>query len=218
MILGIFGAGGLGREVHIIAKKIKAEKHCWEDIVFVDDDELITQVLGIKCYTFDAFINAFDDVEIAIAIGEPAIREAVFNKVKDKGIRIATLVHPGIYIDETTRIGEGSVICEGVTITSCVTIEENVYIHPHAVIGHDIHIGAHSMIGSNSEIGGDNKLGTRVYMGFMSGTKEGLTIGDGAIISAGGIVFRDVEPDMIMVGNPARAMKKNDGQGVFHRK
>ena len=73
------------------------------------------------------------------------------------------------------------------------------------------------MIGSNSEIGGDNKLGKRVYMGFLSGTKEGLKIGDDVIISAGGIVFRDVEPNMIMVGNPARAMKKNDGQGVFHR-
>lgn len=218
MVLGVFGAGGLGREVNIIARKINALEHRWEEIIYLDDDENIQNVYGAPCLTLKAAAEKYHEkLTAVIAIGEPATREKIYLKLKDMGISLATLIHPGVYIDETTKVGEGCVICEGVTITSAVTIDDNVYIHPHAVIGHDIHVGKHSMIGSNSEIGGDNKLGERVYMGFMSGTKEGLTIGSDVIISAGAIVFRNIEPNYIVVGNPARPMKKNDGQGVFHR-
>ena len=215
MILGVFGAGGLGREVYIIAKKINAVDHRWDDIVLVDDNQSITQVLDIKCYTLDQFIHMFQDSELAIAIGEPAIRQEVYNKVKKKGLRIATLIHPGTYIDETTKIGEGTVICEGCTITSCVRVGINCYIQPHAVIGHDIHIGNHCVIGSLVQIGGASEIGDRTFFGFLVGTKQGLKIGKDVICSGGAMVFRDLPDDVIVVGNPARVVKKNENKKVF---
>ena len=218
MILGIYGASGLGREVEIIARKINNLEHRWEKIVFVDDNESITEVLGIPSYTFVKALEVFgNDLEISIAIGEPATREKVYNKVKASDVGLATLIHPGVYIDESSRIGEGVTVCEGVTTTSCIVLEDNVYIQPHAVIGHDIHVGKHSIIGSNVEIGGANEIGERVFIGFMVGTLQGLTIGDDAEISAGSIVFRDVEPGMIVMGNPARVIRRNDGRGVFKK-
>ncbi len=218
MILGIYGASGLGREVEIIARKINAIEHCWEKIVFVDDNESIKEVLGVPSYTFADATTEFKDLEITIAIGEPVIREKLYNKVKDKGIKLATLIHPGVYIDKSSKIGEGVTICEGVTTTSCVVLEDNVYVQPHAVIGHDIHIGKHSVVGSNVEIGGANIIGERVFIGFMVGTLQGLKIGDDVEISAGSIVFRDIEPGMIVMGNPARVIRKNEGRGVFTKK
>lgn len=215
MILGIYGASGLGREVEIIAKKINRIERRWEKIIFVDDNESITEVQGIPNYSFSKAKEMFPELEISIGIGEPMIREKIYNKIKGNGVELATLIHPGIYIDESCKIGEGVTICEGVTITSSVILEDNVYIQPHAVIGHDIHIGRHSIIGANTEIGGANTIGNRVFIGFMAGTLQGLTIGDDAEISAGSIVFRDVEPSVIVMGNPARIIRRNEGQGVF---
>ena len=38
MVLGIYGASGLGAEFLGLAEKINEEKNSWEEIVFVDDD------------------------------------------------------------------------------------------------------------------------------------------------------------------------------------
>ncbi len=216
--LGVFGAGGSGREVNIIARKINAMEHRWERIVYIDDNEEIKEVLGVPAYTFDAAKAQFDELEVSIAIGEPAVRERIYQKVQDSGIHLATLIHPGVYIDESCRIGEGVTICEGVTITSCVCLEDNVYVQPHSVIGHDIHIGRHTMVGANVEIGGADRIGERVFIGFLAGTLQGLTIGDDVEISAGSLVFRDIEPGMIVMGNPARVIRRNEGRGVFTRR
>ena len=218
MILGIYGASGLGREVNIVARKINAIENRWEKIIYIDDNESITDVLGVPSYTFKKACELFPDLEVSIAIGEPKTRQVVYEKVKDSGVKLATLIHPGVYIDETSKIGDGVTVCEGVTTTSCVVLEDNVYVQPHAVIGHDIHIGKHSIVGSNAEIGGANIIGERVFIGFMVGTLQGLKIGDDVEISAGSIVFRDIEPGMIVMGNPARVIRRNEGQGVFTKK
>lgn len=218
MILGVFGASGLGREVNIIARKINEIERRWEKIIYVDDNESITDVLGVPSYSLNKARELFSELEVSIAIGEPATREKIYHRLREVGIKLATIIHPGIYIDESTIVGKGVTICEGCTITSRVCLEDNVYIQPHAVIGHDIHIGKHSVIGANSEIGGANHIGKRVFMGFMVGTLQGLTIGDDVEIAAGSIVFRNIEAGMIVMGNPARVIRKNEGHGVFTKR
>ena len=215
MVLGIYGAGGLGREVYILAKKINNLKHCWDEIVFIDDVNDISEIQGKKVFKFVDLIKEHLNLEIVIGVGEPSVRQAMFNKVKEYNNNLATLIHPGIYIDETTTIGEGVIICEGVTITCDVIINDNAYIQPHAVIGHDITIGKHSVIGSNCQIGGRCKIGDRVFMGFLSGIKEDITVGNDVICAAGAIVFRDLQDEVIAVGNPARIMKKNEEKRIF---
>lgn len=215
MILGIFGASGLGREVEIVARKINTIEKRWEQIVFIDDNNEIHDVLGRPCLRYNEAREKYNNLEISIAIGEPMTRSKIYSRVKNDGIKLATLIHPGVLIDDSTRIGEGVTICEGTTVTSCTTIEDNVYIQPRACVGHDIRIGKHSTIGSHAVIGGGNNIGERVFMGFLSGTIQGLTIGDDAEIAAGAIVFRDVEPRMIVMGNPAKVIRRNEGRGVY---
>lgn len=217
MLLAIYGAHGLAREVYIIARKINQLYHRWNEYCFIDDINEITEVNGVKVYKFNELLNKKEkkDIEVVIAVGEPSVRDFMYHKVKDEGISLATLVHPGVYIDETTTIGEGVVIAEGVTITANVEIGNNTYIQAHAVIGHDIRIGQHTVIGSNCQIGGGDQIGDRVFMGFLSGITDHISIGSDSIISAGAIVFRELPEGVIAVGNPARIMKKNEAKKVF---
>lgn len=217
MILAIYGAHGLAREVYIIARKINHIYQRWSEYCFIDDINEIEEVNKVKVYKFSELMKEREknDIEVVVAVGEPSVRELMYRKVKDEGIRLTTLIHPGVYIDETTTIGEGVVIAEGVTITANVEIGANTYIQPHAVIGHDIKIGQHTVIGSNCQIGGGDYIGDRVFMGFLSGTTDHISIGNDSIISAGAIVFKELPEGVIAVGNPARIMKKNTEKQVF---
>ena len=54
----------------------------------------------------------------------------------------------------------------------------------------------------------DTVVGHDVWIGHGSVIMPGVTIGSGAIIAAASVVVRDVEPYMIVGGNPARPIRK----------
>ena len=55
---------------------------------------------------------------------------------------------------------------------------------------------------------GDVIIGNDVWIGLNTTILSGVTIGDGAIIAAGSIVTKDVDPYAIVGGNPAKVIKK----------
>lgn len=215
--LGIYGAGGLAREVLELAKTINDIEHRWDDYVFVDIEPSDHLLNGTQIVSEEYVFEYKNDIEAVIAVGEPALRNKIYDKIIARNVKLTNLIHPDVRISETTTLGKGVVVCAGTVITCNVTIDDNVYIHPHATIGHDICIGKHSNIGANTEIGGANILGERVFMGFLSGTVQGIEIGDDVEISAGAIVFRNVDQGLIVMGNPARVIRKNNGTGVFRK-
>ena len=60
------------------------------------------------------------------------------------------------------------------------------------------------VVGEKRPVIGDN---VRVATGAI--VIGGITIGDNVIIGAGAVVVKDVPPDCVVVGNPARIVKKN---------
>lgn len=55
---------------------------------------------------------------------------------------------------------------------------------------------------------GDTTIGNDVWIGTEALIMPGVSIGDGAIISARAVVTKDVEPYSIVGGNPAKLLKK----------
>jgi len=50
----------------------------------------------------------------------------------------------------------------------------------------------------------------RSWIGFNAIVLKGVTIGEGSVVGAGAVVTRDVQPNTIVVGNPARIIKSID--------
>ncbi len=61
---------------------------------------------------------------------------------------------------------------------------------------------------SDLPLKGDTVIGNDVWIGQNAVILPGVHIGDGAIIGANSVVGSDVEPYSIVVGNPARAIRK----------
>lgn len=58
--------------------------------------------------------------------------------------------------------------------------------------------------------GGDVIIGDRVWIAYRAIILPGVTIGEGAVVGAGSVVTKDVEPYTIVAGNPARFVKKRN--------
>lgn len=217
MILGIYGAGGLGREVYELALIINDASNRWSRIVFIDDADHVEDFRNIPIYKFTEFrkTNQKENVEVCIAVGEPVIRQILYDKLRADGVDFATLVHPDVSIPRSSTIGLGTIICKFVSITCDVCIGENVYIHPMSCIGHDAIIGKGSVIGSFVDIAGSCVVGENVFLSINVVMKQGISIGDNTIVGLASVVHRDLPSSVIALGNPARPMKNNEGKSVF---
>ena len=217
MILGIYGAGGLGREVYELAKLTNSYNNYWQEIFFIDDGEIINNPRNALILKFKNLKEKFnlEDIEVCIAIGEPYVRKEIFLKLLSKKISITTLVDPDVSIPDSTKIGAGTIICKYVSITSDVKIGKNVYVHPMACIGHDSQIGDHSIISSYVDVTGECIIGSETFLAIGTIMKQQVKIGSGCILGMGSVVYNNISDNLIAMGNPARPMKKNEEKKVF---
>lgn len=216
MILGIYGAGGFGREVLELVKIINEREKVWDDFVFIIDGAGGNTINDVMVCSYEEAINKYkDNLEISIGIGEPAVREKLFAKIKKDGIEAATLIHPDVYIPKTTKIGKGVTIQYGCFISCNVEIEDYVYIQPQVNVGHDDILKKGCVLSGLSNLAGHVNIGEYTYVGLSSAFKEGISVGNYSIIGMYSAVYKDIPDEMIAMGNPARPMKKNEEHHVF---
>lgn len=105
-----------------------------------------------------------------------------------------------VYIDAGVTIGDRCKIQNGVSVYHGVTVEDDVFLGPYAVLTNDKVPRAFNQ---------DWKVvPTLIKKGASIGANAtivcGVTIGEYAMVAAGSVVTKDVEPYSLVVGNPAR--------------
>lgn len=125
-----------------------------------------------------------------------------------------------------TEMGEGSVVNTPLTAIRPhnVKIGKNVIVMPGCLMmsAGGITIGDETMIAANVQLISNNHdlyerqiitckpihIGKNVWIGAGATILPGVRIGDNAIVGAASVVTKDVEADTIVVGNPARCIKR----------
>lgn len=212
MILAVYCAGGLGREIIELARSI----HRWDKIVFVDDITENKICREAEVMRFSEIERFRGELEFVIANGEPSVRELLYGKIKAAGYPMATLIGPHCRILPETEIGEGCIL-GNCNISTHVRLGANLLINAGAIIGHDVAIKDHSIISSGTFLGGGTQIGKRVYIAPGALVKDRIKIGDDAIVGLGAVILRNVRAESIMIGNPAKKWGENSEKTVFHR-
>ena len=109
-------------------------------------------------------------------------------------------------IGKRCKISSHTFICEG------VTIEDNVFVGHGVAFINDIYPRATTAEGGPQTEADWKVEPTLVKKGASIGSGATIlakvTIGENAIVGAGSVVTRDVPPNTIVAGNPARLLRK----------
>lgn len=134
------------------------------------------------------------------------------------GVLIADLatVREDVTIGNFTIIGANATIENRVTIGARCKIQSKVYLCPYSEIGDDCFL-APCVSASNDNFAGRWKERTKYFKGvtIKNGGRiavnatilPGRVIGEDGMVGAGSVVTRDVEPGIVVCGNPAKPLR-----------
>jgi len=148
----------------------------------------------------NVFIHNTADVSKEAIIGE---NTKIWNlaQVREKAeIGKNCIISKNVYIDAEVKIGDNVKIQNNVNVYHGVTIEDDVFCGPSMTFTNDMFPRAF-----NQEWGITNTL---IKKGASIGANAtivcGITIGEYAMIGAGSVVTKNVEPYALVYGNPAK--------------
>ncbi len=90
-----------------------------------------------------------------------------------------------------------------------VMFPEKISVGRNTVIGYNTTILAHEYLIKEYRLG-EVQIGSEVMIGANTTILPGIKIGDGAIVSAGTLVHKDVPPGAFVGGNPMRVIYTKD--------
>lgn len=128
-------------------------------------------------------------------------------QLKNYKLDFETLIHPGINTHNVT-IGSGVIIHESVILESNVEIDDFSVVCSGAIICHESKIGEYSFISSGVKIAGLVKVASQVTILIGATVTARVEVAQKTTISAGSVVFENTEPNTVIMGNPAKTIKK----------
>lgn len=202
----IVGAGGFGREIaqHVADLPLGHEVTLGG---FVDDNLHALQgfrdgppMLGaIDSYRFGA------DDHFIVAVGDPSLRSVLAARLKGRGARFMTLVHPTAVVARTARLGAGCVVGPHAYIGPDTHLGEMAVVNIYGSLGHDASVGDFCVLSPYATLNGGAALEREVFVGTHATITGGRRVGERSKVAAGAVVYQDVEPRSLAAGNPARA-------------
>ncbi|WP_272492482.1 acyltransferase [Cognataquiflexum nitidum] len=118
------------------------------------------------------------------------------NYLRFRGVKIGknTMISLGAKVDThrgKVSIGDNCLITSGVKILS--------------------HDGASRLINKDDFGYGEVKIGNNVFLGVNAVVLRDVTKGNNSVVAAGAIVTKDVPPQSVVAGNPAKIIKTLEG-------
>ncbi len=226
--LAIIGTGGFGREVLWASREKEPDEHdllgerylsgtpvpSIMSIAFVDDSIDLKGKMVCGTPVLGAIEEAQDDnymfpTVFICGVGSNLLRRTFVQRV-EKAFgedRFYTIIHRSVEKSIFVEIGVGTVICAGATLTTQVVIGDHVNLNIDSTVSHNSVIEDYVNVSPGVHISGHCTLKEGCDIGTGANIMPHSVIGENSIIGAGACVTKDVPPNSVAVGVPARVVK-----------
>ena len=114
----------------------------------------------------------------------------------------------GVVIGNNVEIGANNTVVQG-TLKNTI-ISDYVKTDDHVHIAHNVKIGERTIITACAEISGSVIIGSDCWLGPNCSIMNDITIGNKVLVGLGAVVIKSVPDKVVVAGNPARILRKNE--------
>jgi len=203
----ILGTGVHGLEMAEIVRRINRERATWNLLGYIAADSQARRVGEIWCgLRVLGRLPVIEEHPDALLVPDnefpheaPLARE-----------RLTSLVDPSTFVSPAARIGLGCVIYPNSFVGHNAVLGERVFALAGSVVNHDDVLEDRVVLCSHVSLAGHVHVEADCYLGQACTVRQFVRIGRNSLIGMGSVVLRDVEPDSVMVGNPARRLRERE--------
>jgi hypothetical protein len=142
----------------------------------------------------------------------PGHRQAAAAEAARLGFaKAATLIDPTAVLPRAFTAGEGSYVNAGCVFGTGCVFGPFALINRGANIGHHARFGRFVSVGPGAVIAGGVTVGDGAVIGSGAVLLPGVSVGANAVVGAGAVVARAVDPATLVLGNPARVVRRSGG-------
>jgi sugar O-acyltransferase (sialic acid O-acetyltransferase NeuD family) len=134
-----------------------------------------------------------------------------------ENIQLGLVVDPTAVVADNSTIGHGGYVNSLVSIGAKTSFGCHVFINRSSSIAHDCKFDSFVSTGPGVIICGGVSIGFASFIGAGAVVRDGVSIGKHAYIGAGAVVIRDVSDYEVVVGNPARPIRKQSIESNLDR-
>ncbi len=210
MIIAIYGASGFGSEVLPLVR----EQYPNVDLCFIDDGFTLIEYSGLPVYSYQSFLDISNsEKSVVIAIANSEVRNALIDKITLDKLIILSVKAPTAVVLDNVALGEGAILCNFTHLTSNIIIGKQFHANIFSYVAHDCVIGDFVTFAPRVHCNGNIHIEDHAYIGTGAILKQGtadkpLIIGRGAVVGMGAVVTKDVAPNTVVIGNPARILER----------
>ena len=150
------------------------------------------------------------DLGVVVAIGgsRGADRCTIQRVLASRGLTPLLVVHPTAFVAKSARLGRGAQILAQSAVCVDVAMGEGCIVNTAASVDHECILGDGVHICPGARLAGCVVVEDFATVGTGAIILPRRRIGAGAHVGAGAVVTKDVPPGAVVVGNPARPLRK----------
>lgn len=140
-------------------------------------------------------------------VGVAPLRARLFAGLRDRGLRLATVVAPSATVSARARVGAGSIVMSRAVVNVGAEVGENCIVNTGAIVEHDARIGDHCHVSTGAVVNGGAEIGAGCMIGSGAIVLQGVRVAAGTLVGAGAVVTANIDQPGTWVGVPARRVK-----------
>ena len=154
----------------------------YDEVLFADD-ACASMPFGVRVVDFNGLLRecAIHDVEVAVCFDEPSARRTAARKVRDAGLKLATLVDPAARISPRASIGAGCIVGGNSFVGHGSKLGE-------CILAMDAHISFDCVVADCCVLMPNSTLCRSASIGACSLVSSGAVVGEGAVVAPGTVM------------------------------